>query len=200
MVGPVLVPLPDDELARDEAVPGLRWFSLVSAPRGGLISVHRLVQAITLAQPPAPEADAWRQAAAALIDAALPGDPQDPGCWPVFAALLPRAQAALDPASDSMDQLARYLGASGSYAAALAVQRQGLRAREETRGAEHPDTLTARASLAWWTGRAGDAAGARDQCAALVPVFERVSGAGHSDTLSARSSLAHWARLAQNPE
>ena len=155
VVAPVLVPLLDDELARDEAVAGLRRFSLISAPRGGLVSVHRLVQAITLDQLPAEEAEAWRRAAAAVIGAALPGDPEDPGCWPVFAALLPHAQAALDPASYGMDQLARYLGASGSYAAALAVQQQVLHAREETRGAEHPDTLTARATWPAGPGRRG---------------------------------------------
>ena len=138
VVAPVLVPLLGDDLARDEAVAGLRRFSLISAPRGGLVSVHRLVQAITLDQLPAEEAAAWRRAAAAVIGAALPGDPEDPGCWPVFAALLPHAQAALDPASDGMDQLARYLGASGSYAAALAVQQQVLHAWEEALGAEHP--------------------------------------------------------------
>jgi hypothetical protein len=94
-------------------------------------------------------------AAAAVIQTALPDDPWNPGSWPVFAALLPHAQAALDPASDGMDKLARYLGASGSYAAAVAVQRQILRAREEALGAKHPGTLTARANLASWTGRAG---------------------------------------------
>ena len=47
-------------------------------------------------------------------------------------------------------------------------------ASERVLGAEHPDTLTARADLARWTGEAGDAAGARDQYAALVPVRERV--------------------------
>ena len=192
VVGPLLVPLLDDELARDEAVAGLRRFSLISAPRGGLVSVHRLVQAITLAQLPVQEADAWRRAAAAVIEAAMPGDPGDPGCWPVFAALLPHAQAALDPAGNGMGQLAWYLGASGSYAAVLAIHRQVLRAREETRGAEHPDTLTARANLAYWTGVTGDAAGARDQFAALVPVLERVSGAEHPDTLTARANLARW--------
>ena len=41
-------------------------------------------------------------------------------------------------------------------------------------------------------GEGGDAAGARDQCAALLPVRERVSGAEHPDTLTARSHLAHW--------
>ena len=192
VVGPVLVPLLGDELARDEAVAGLRRFSLISAPQGGLVSVHRLVQAITLAQLPAEEAEAWRRAAAAVIEAVLPGDPNDPGCWPVFAALLPHAQAALDPASYGMDQVARYLGASGNYTAALAVQRQVLHAREETLGAEHPDTLAVRVILAWWTGEAGDAAGARDQFAALLPVRERVSGAEHPDTLTARAGLASW--------
>ena len=199
VVGPLLMPLLQDELARDEAVAGLRRFSLISAPRGGLVSVHRLVQAITLDQLSQEEAEAWRQAAAAVIQAALPGDPQDPGCWPVFAALLPHAQAVLAPASYGMDQVARYLGASGSYAAALTVQRQLLRAREEALGAEHPDTLTARASLASWTGWAGDAAGARDQYAALLPVRERVSGAEHSHTLITRANLAWWTGEAGDP-
>ena len=192
-VAPVLVPLLIDELARDEAVAGLRRFSLVSAPRGGLVSVHRLVQAITLDQLPQEEAGAWRRAAAVVIGAALPGDPRDPGCWPVFAALLPHAQAALDPVGNGMAKLARYLGESGSYTAALAVQRQILRTREETLGTENPNTLTARAFLADWTGLAGDATGARDQFAALVPVREQVSGAENPATLIARTSLACWA-------
>ncbi len=199
VVAPLLVPLLGDELARDEAVAGLRRFSLISAPRGGLVSVHRLVQAITLDQLPAPEAEAWRRAAAAVIEAALPGDPLDPGSWPVFAALLPHAQAALDPASYGMYQLARYLGESGSYAAALAVQQQVLQAREETLGAEHPDTLTARGYVAALTGRAGDPAGARDEYAALVPVRERVLGAEHPNTLTTRANLAYWTGAAGDP-
>jgi tetratricopeptide repeat protein len=50
---------------------------------------------------------------------------------------------------------------------------------DDTYGPEHPATLVARGSLAYWTGDAGDAAGARDQCAALLPVVERVLGAEH---------------------
>ena len=60
----------------------------------------------------------------------------------------------------------------------------------ESLGAEHPDTLTARAELARWTGQAGDAAAARDQFAALLPVRDRVSGAEHPDTLTVRAELA----------
>ena len=89
----LLGPLLDNDFARDEAVASLRRYSLVSVPRGDRVSVHRLVQAITLAQLPMQEAEAWRRVTAAVIEAALPGDPEDPGSWPVFAVLLPHAQA-----------------------------------------------------------------------------------------------------------
>jgi hypothetical protein len=191
-VAPLLVPLLDDELARDDAVAALRRYSLISAPHDGLVSVHRLVQEITMAQLPEDLAAAWRQAVATVIDAALPGDPEDPAAWSAFAALLPHAQAALDPASASMDNSARYLGVSGNYAAASVLQRRVFQARGTGLGVEHPDTLTARADLAYWTGLAGDAAAARYQMAALVPVRERVLGAEHPDTLAARANLARW--------
>ena len=64
--------------------------------------------------------------------------------------------------------------------------------RERVLGPEHPDTLTARSNLAASTGRAGDAAGARDQFAALLPVRERVSGPEYPGTLAARHELAYW--------
>jgi hypothetical protein len=37
------------------------------------------------------------------------------------------------------------------------------------------------------------AAGARDQYAALLPIFERVLGPEHPDTLTSRANLARWA-------
>ena len=43
---------------------------------------------------------------------------------------------------------------------------------------------------------AGDAAGASDQFAALLPVRERILGPEHPDTLSTRSSLAYWTERA----
>src|SRR5262249_52891879 len=51
-------------------------------------------------------------------------------------------------------------------------------------------TLAVRWSLAWWTGMAGDAAEARDQYTALLPVFERVCGPEHLDTLAIRGGVA----------
>ena len=165
----MLVPLLEDPLAARDAIAALRRYSLVTPAADGSVSVHRLVQAVT-ARPDASRAGrGWRQAAAALIEAAIPADTDLPDTWPVCAALLPHAQAALTDDSDGMARIANYLGSSGSYAAARDLQRKVLEARERVLGPEHPDTLTARRNLACWTGEAGDAAAARDQFAALLP-------------------------------
>jgi hypothetical protein len=96
----------EDELAASDAVAALRRYSLVRAAADGAVSVHRLVQAVTADRMPGELRDAWRQAAAAMIEAALPGDPRQPGTWPVFAALLPHAQAALAVDSDGLTRIA----------------------------------------------------------------------------------------------
>jgi len=93
-----------------------------------------------------------------------------------------------------MWQIAAYLGNSGSYLAARDLFQLIADAynEDDAYGAEHPDTLAARANLALWTGMAGDAAGARDQFAALLRIYERVSGAEHPDTLPTGHELARW--------
>ena len=190
----VVGPLLGDPVAAGDAVAALRRYSLVSPAGEGLMLVHRLVQAITRAQLPADAAGQWEQAAAALVEAAVPADTQLPVAWPICTLLLPHARTALDPASNGMRQMARYLGYSGSYPAARDLF--GLIADAYTEsdayGPEHPSTLNARNDLALWTGQAGDAAGARDQFAALLPVQERVQGPEHPDTLTARHNLALW--------
>ena len=101
-VAPVLVPLLEDPLAAGDAIAALRRYSLVTPAADGSVSVHRLVQAVTADQMPAELAREWQQAAAALIEAAIPGDTDLPETWPVCAALLPHAQAALDMTSGGM--------------------------------------------------------------------------------------------------
>ena len=189
-VAPVLVSLLDDRLAADDAIAALRQYSLVTPSADGAASVHRLVQAVTLDEMPAELVGAWRQAAGALIEAALPQDPTEPGTWPAYSMLLPHAQAVLAADSAGMRRIAAYLGSSGSYAVALDLSQRLLQAQGQVYGPEHPDTLAIRNNLAAWTGQAGDAAGARDQFAALLPVRERVSGPEHPDTLTIRANLA----------
>jgi hypothetical protein len=187
-----LMPLLGDELAVNDAVAALYRYSLLTPAGDGLVWVHRLVQAITADQMPGDLGSAWRQAAAVLVEAALPEDPRQPDAWPVFVALLPHAQAALPPESGGMARLASYLGYSGGYVAARDFSRVLLEERARVLGPEHPDTLTAWNNLAWWTGEAGDAGGARDQFAALLPIRARVLGSEHPDTLETCGNLADW--------
>ena len=196
-VAPLLLPLLEDRLASDGAVAALRRYSLISPPVEGSVSVHRLVQAV--AQLPAGQASAWRQAARSLTGAALPADTARRGTWPIWAALLPHVQATHPADSGAMARVASFLGDSGNYTAARVLQQQIAEAREGVLGAEHPDTLSARAALASLTALAGNPAAARDQFAALLPVFERVLGAEHPDTLSARGNLARWTGDAGDP-
>ena len=69
--------------------------------------------------------------------------------------------------------------------------------RERVLGPEHPHTLATRGNLADWTGKAGDAAAARDLFAELLPVYERVLGPEHPDTLDSRRELAYWTEKAE---
>ena len=191
-VTPVLAPLTEDPLAASDAIGALRRYSLVTPAPGGSVSVHRLVQAVTADQMPADLARQWRQATAALIEAALPAEPWIPATWTAYAMLLPHAQAAAPADSAAAAAIADYLGYRGSYSVARDSMEGVLEARERTYGPEHPETLIARGGLAHWIAQAGNAATARDQLAELVPVAEQVLGPERKDTLFIRRELAWW--------
>jgi Tetratricopeptide repeat len=198
-VAPVLTPLLEDELAAGDAIRALRRYSLITPAVSGAVSVHRLVQAVTADQMPAELASQWQQAAAALIEAAIPGDTFLPESWPVCAALLPHVKAALAYDSAGMARIANYLGWSGSYAAARDLQRRAFNEQERILGPEHLRTLMAWHWLAHWTGEAGDRAAAGEMFAAMLPVRERVSGPEHPLTLDTRHELARWTGEAGDP-
>ncbi len=64
-------------------------------------------------------------------------------------------------------------------------------------GPEHPGALATQSELAYSAGQAGDAAAARDQFAALLPIRERVLGPEHPDALRDRAHLAYWIERAE---
>jgi hypothetical protein len=182
-----------------DRVAALRRYSLAALAGDGQVQVHRLVQAITRAQLAPGQAGRWQQAA--VVAAAVPADTSVITAWSACTALLPHAQAALDPASDGMFQIAHSLGQSGSYQAARDLFMRIADARRDSQdyGPDHPGTLNARDWCAWSTGAAGDGTAARDQLAALLHDRERVSGPDHPDTLAARAGLARWTGEAGDP-
>ncbi|MEV3985315.1 tetratricopeptide repeat protein [Nonomuraea sp. NPDC049758] len=192
-----------DELQVDEALALLASYSLITlttslgqgltpAHSEDLVSVHRLIQAVTLSQLTPTQRDSVRHNAADLLLAVLREDPGNPSNWSVYRSLLPHARIVLPLDSAGLRQVVDYLSASGDYTAAVHLQQQIHTHATSTLGVDHPHTLAARHNLASCTGQAGDAAAARDQLAALLPVRERVLGAEHPHTLSTRHYLADW--------
>ena len=72
---------------------------------------------------------------------------------------------------------------------AIELQERVLGDSERIRGAEHPDTLTARSNLAWsyWSaGRTGEAIELQER---VLDDSERILGTEHPDTTAARQAL-----------
>ena len=162
--------------------------------------MHRLVQAVTLAQLPADQAQAWRQAARSLTERrACPQtrSSREPGpsglrCCPTCR---PHTQPTVTPwhgwpASWGKRQL-------HGGARSLAADRRRPRAGARRRAPRHADRP--RRPCLPGPGRRGIRPAARDQFAALLPVIERVLGAEHPGTLTARANLARWTGEAGDP-
>ena len=102
---------------------------------------------------------------------------EDPDAEAELRTLVQQIQAALPTEKPSAsDHAVSANGEVSSYAA----------------GPEHPGALATQSELAYSAGQAGDAAAARDQFAALLPVAERVLGPEHPDTLINRHNLANF--------
>ncbi|MFI7447474.1 tetratricopeptide repeat protein [Nonomuraea sp. NPDC049714] len=188
----VLRGLPHFTLDVNAAVSALRRYGLIGPPINSLVSVHRLVQAVTLDRLPAAQRTCWQVAAAALLRAALPQESAPLVDWPLFKQLVPHALTVLPPGAAALDKVADYLGVSGDYRTATTLYRRIHHELVTSLGVEHPRTLTVQYDLAYWMGQAGGAASAREGFAELLPVRGRVLGVDHPDTLATRRQLAYW--------
>lgn len=87
----------------------------------------------------------------------------------------------------------------GDYRQALHHGQQELALRRRLRGTQHPDTLSARSQIAFWTGRCGHPEDALRLFKELLSDQEQVLGPDHPDTLGTRSSIAAWTGEAGDP-
>jgi hypothetical protein len=179
-----------DELDTAEALGVLASFSMVDLVDDG-VSVHRLVQAVTLHQLDDPRRAELRARAAAALEGCLPARPAEPTARPAYARLLPHVVILLEGDSPGLGRTVDHLDAIADYATAVRLQQRIVDACERA-GADHPSALTASARLAGFAGMAGDAVAARDRYARLLPLFERHFGPEHERTLTLRVRLTEW--------
>jgi hypothetical protein len=88
--------------------------------------------------------------------------------------------------------LATNHSALGEYRLALTNGQHELALRTTIQSPGHPDTLTTRHDIAYWTGEGGDQAGALRLSRELLPDQEQMLGPDHPDTLATRGNIATW--------
>jgi tetratricopeptide (TPR) repeat protein len=88
--------------------------------------------------------------------------------------------------------LARNYRQLGRYSRALQHGTAELSYRRRLLGPDHPDVLTTRADIAYWTGEDGNADGALRLFQQLLPDRVRVLGPHHHDVLTTQVNIAVW--------
>ncbi|RSN28995.1 Nephrocystin-3 [Amycolatopsis sp. WAC 04169] len=204
----------DDELAVTKALGRLAAYAMITRD-GAVISVHRLVQAVTrtpdpddLHRSPVDVAHARDHATSALSRALRTLNPEAPQDWPGLRVLVPHAQSLIGntaPEDDTGDtifvlgQLGRFLGNQGAVAMATGYLDRCLIDCVRVLGPDHPGTLTSRNNLAGAYESAGDLRQAIRLYEAALADRERVLGLDHPDTLTSRNNLAGAYRSAGDP-
>ncbi|MDG4759084.1 tetratricopeptide repeat protein [Micromonospora sp. WMMD710] len=196
----VLLPLTRSGPALGDALALLASYSLVNRA-DGLVSSHRLVQAVARSEQTSGEDDAGAAAlAATVLRSAIPADPiANVAGWPRWNLLLPHIDALLDNSGPlrltpnllyAVEQAATYRLFQGQVPAAITHFEQVVAGRRRMLGDEHPDTLTSRHNLA----SAYQTAGRVDEAIVLhehvLSVYRRMLGDEHPDTLASQNNLA----------
>nr|WP_272926486.1 FxSxx-COOH system tetratricopeptide repeat protein [Streptomyces sp. SID8375] len=190
------------EVAR--AVGRLAAYNMVTLS-DGMLSVHRLVQALSRTPDPTDphrqpnDIDHARKQAAGQLRMALPSEWEDPQHWPAWGPLILHIQAYArniapmvgdEDTAQVFSTAGAYLLKQGEVAPVIELFRQALVADEAVFGETHPETLASRNNLAY----AYASAGAPDQAISLLEgaLKEMVEAVGekHPVSLTLRHNLA----------
>jgi tetratricopeptide (TPR) repeat protein len=185
-----------DPIELSKATAALSEFSLAETS-DGLLSIHRLVQAVTRAELGG-EASQWVGIALAGISAAFSEQEQDPAEWPGCEELLAHALAcaghAVELGTDTiaalrlLDRVGRYLLARGRLDPAGAVLQQAFAAAGPL-GHDDPVYLSCRNTYGRLLYERGDHRAARTVQEEVYQARTRVLGPEHPDTLRAGRDL-----------
>jgi len=127
-------------------------YSLVRRNSDGF-QLHRLVQAVIRHQMTTETHHAVAERMVAVLAAAYPGDPNDPGCWSDYARLAPHV-LAIGPLGDHHPDFRRLTLATVEYLNVRGTSQESRRIAQDVfqrwthiLGGDHPDTLAAAANL-----------------------------------------------------
>ncbi|WP_331724806.1 tetratricopeptide repeat protein [Streptomyces canus] len=180
----------------ERAISALRRLSLITHDTPAAVRVHQLLQHAVRDTLTAHQHDETARTAADALLTAWPDIECDAHLAQALRAnttvLIKHAQDALyrPDAHGVLYQAGNSLGRIGQDAAARDFFQYLTDTTTSYLGANHTDTLVARANLAYWQGATGDAVGAADAFADLLEDAARVFGDDHPDTFTIRAQLA----------
>jgi Tetratricopeptide repeat/NB-ARC domain len=159
---------PVGQLAADEALGLLASYSMITLT-AQTVSIHRLVQAVILAQQPSddqsPGSATQLTAAAEWLNDAIPAAPgTNLAGWPLLRALIPHADSlAAHFGADGkpvtlgriQNELALFQHSQGQYQQSLALRISALAIYDAALGPDHPSTAIALGNLAMTYGALG---------------------------------------------
>jgi tetratricopeptide (TPR) repeat protein len=191
-----------DALVFDEAVEAVLRYSLIGAS-DGVLSMHRLVQAVVRDRLRANKRRAWAQAAVQLVNASFPS--VEVQTWPICAQLLPHALAAtahadtLQIADEAMgrllNQVGFYLRERAQLTAARDALERSLAIREKVLRPDHPDIAQTLNNLGSLLRDQGDLMGARSKYDRALAIREKVLGPIDPSTAQSLNNLGHLMQL-----
>ena len=184
-----------DAVAWPQVLARLGRSALVRVDHNGLL-MHRLTQVILRSSLSAPEADATRELAEAVLAASEPSGTDVPGDWPGWARLLPHV-LALDPAVTSNPGLravachaARYLIVRGDARVGHDLASGLYRQWRDQDGPDDHSALEAGYILAFALREMGRYSSARQLDEHILTQRRRILGEDHPSTLASATSLA----------
>ncbi len=198
-LGPALQAAVTDEVAFNEAIGALRDYSLVQREVSKhTLSLHRLVQAVLKDAMDKKTQRRWAARTVRAVAKALP--PVEFGQWTQWERLLPHALTCavlIEQSKMSFPEAAKLLKFTGWYLAERArygeaepLLQRALAINEQQQGAEHLDTGSSAATLAWLYERQGKYTEAEPLYQRALAIREQRLGPLHPDTASSLNNLA----------
>ncbi|AKT39975.1 FxSxx-COOH system tetratricopeptide repeat protein [Chondromyces crocatus] len=169
-VPPQLAEAMADPFALDDAVAALRRYSFMEVHEG-VISVHRLVQAVVRDRLPEEDLKIWADAAVTLVDHEFPEGSDKVENWPLCARWLPHALTAVvhaelhgvarEARARLLARFAVYLQVRAAFAEAKGYLDQALALHEAEYGSDDPRVASVLRNLGSVLHDLGDLGGAR---------------------------------------
>ena len=194
----ILASVLQDEDERDEVLATLRRYSLIIRS-GDMISVHRLVQAVTRDRLSDDERKGWSETVIRLVDDAFPSDSDDFRTWSDCSALLPHALAvtghagglglAPEETSRLLNQAGLYLHSRAEFDEAKSAIERALDINEKSLGPDHPDVARDVSNLGKALYSMGDLQGAKKHYERALEINKTVYGPDHTSVALCISNL-----------